>query len=62
MLFDDRQAATETLSALSAKPDITHAVIYDKQGGEFAAFYAPGHAHSSLLHATWQRISLASIT
>ena len=38
LLFDDRKAAAETLSTLSAKADIVHAVIYDKRGNEFAVY------------------------
>ncbi len=48
MLFDDRKAAAETLSALSAKPDIVHAVIYDRQGKEFASYQESDHAHYPL--------------
>ena len=44
ILFDDRNAAAETLSALSANPDIVDAVIYDKGGREFARFIAPRHS------------------
>ncbi|MBZ0094324.1 MAG: PAS domain S-box protein [Sulfuricella sp.] len=38
MLFDDRNAAAESLSALAANPDIVDAVIYDKAGRMFARF------------------------
>jgi len=51
MLFDDRKAAADILSALSAKPDIVHAIIYDKQGGEFAVYYVTGHGSAALPHA-----------
>jgi PAS domain S-box-containing protein len=50
MLFDDRKAAAEILSALSAKPDVVHAVIYDRDGNEFAAYQTPGHSPLSLPH------------
>jgi len=36
--FDDRKAATETLSALSAKRDVVAAVLYDNEGKVFAAY------------------------
>ena len=38
MLFDDRAAAIETLSALSVRPDIVHAIIYDRNGNVFAVY------------------------
>lgn len=38
LLFDDRIAAIETLSALSVRPDIVHAVIYDRNGNVFAVY------------------------
>jgi PAS domain S-box-containing protein len=41
MLFDDRQSATETLSALQAIPDTVYAALYDKNARLFAV-YAPG--------------------
>jgi len=44
ILFDDRNAAAEMLSALTANPDIVDAVIYDKGGREFARFIAPQHS------------------
>ncbi|MBU1775569.1 MAG: PAS domain S-box protein [Gammaproteobacteria bacterium] len=47
LLFDDRNSALETLSALSANPDIVDAVIYDKGGKEFARFIVPQHSRDS---------------
>lgn len=47
LLFNDRNAAIETLSALSANPDIVDAVIYDKSGKEFARFIVPQHLPNS---------------
>jgi PAS domain S-box-containing protein len=44
MLFDDRNAAADTLSTLSAKPDVVYAVIYDKQGNEFAVYKDARHS------------------
>ncbi|MDP4027838.1 MAG: PAS domain S-box protein [Gallionella sp.] len=41
ILFDDADAATKTLAALAAKPDIVDAVIYDKAGKMFARYLAP---------------------
>ncbi len=38
LLFDDPEAARETLSALKAKPQIVSAAIYDTQGSAFATF------------------------
>jgi len=43
MLFDDADAATKTLAALAASPDIADAVIYDKAGKIFARYLAPQH-------------------
>ena len=51
MLFDDRKAAAETLSALSAKPDIVHAAIYDSKGKEFATYQTPDHSPYPLPYA-----------
>jgi len=44
ILFDDRKAAAETLSSLSAKPDIVHAAIYDNKEKEFATYKTPDHS------------------
>jgi len=38
LMFDDRKAAAETLSALAAKQDINHAILYDKNGKLFAGY------------------------
>jgi diguanylate cyclase (GGDEF)-like protein/PAS domain S-box-containing protein len=43
MLFDDRKAAFEILSALSANPDVVDAVLYDKEGAIFARYSVAGH-------------------
>jgi PAS domain S-box-containing protein len=48
MLFDDEKAATETLSALTARPDIVHAAIMDAHGRQFASYKTPGHEHDDL--------------
>jgi PAS domain S-box-containing protein len=40
MLFDDRQAASDTLAALKAIPDIVSATLYDKNGAAFAVYPA----------------------
>ena len=50
MLFDDRKAAAETLSTLSAKPDVVHAVIYDKRGNEFAVYKVGLHPSGGMPH------------
>jgi len=39
--FDDERSAHETLSALSAKPNVTTACIYTKEGRIFAKFQSP---------------------
>ncbi len=44
LLFDDQNAAAETLSALAANPDIVDAVIFDKTGKTFARFIVPQHS------------------
>lgn len=51
MLFNDEDAATKTLAALAANPDIVDAVIYDKEGKMFARYLAPQHA-SGASHPT----------
>jgi PAS domain S-box-containing protein len=43
MMFDDRNAANETLAALAANPDIVDAVIYDNKGEVFARYSVPHH-------------------
>ena len=43
MLFKDNHDAAETLSSLSAKPDINHAAIYDREGKEFAIYIDSAH-------------------
>jgi signal transduction histidine kinase len=50
MLFDDRKAAAETLSTLSAKPDIVHAAIYDTRGDEFAVYKDARHPPGAMPH------------
>ncbi len=64
MVFDDRKAAVEMLSALSAKPDIVHAVIYDKKGKEFAVFHATTHPPQPLPYTKIgeQRFTFDSLT
>lgn len=52
LLFDDRKAASETLSALSAKPNIVQAVIYDQQGKVFAIYKTPSHPYEFLPGST----------
>ncbi len=46
MMFDDRNAANETLAALAANPDIVDAVIYDNKGEVFARYSIPQHPPS----------------
>lgn len=48
LTFNDKQAANEILSALWAKPHITAACIYDKNGLPFASYRRPHQAQ-----ATW---------
>lgn len=48
LLFDDHKAVIDTLSALSAKPNIVHAVVYDRQGKVFAVYRVPLHIHDVL--------------
>lgn len=48
ILFDDRKAAAEILFALSAKPDIVHTVIYDREGKEFAIYETSEHSSHPL--------------
>ena len=50
MLFDDADAATKTLAALAASPDIADAVIYDNAGKMFARYLAPQRDTGVLLH------------
>lgn len=50
MLFDDRKAAAETLSTLTTKPDIVHAVLYDKRGNEFAIYRGALHQPGAMPH------------
>ena len=40
LLFDDKDAGTETLTALAAEPDIIAAYIYSQTGDVFASFQA----------------------
>jgi len=40
LVFDDRKAATDTLAALEATPDVVFGAIYDKKGLLFATFGA----------------------
>lgn len=49
MLFDDSKAATETLSALSANPDITRAIVVDKDNKVFAVYNASRHASAPMV-------------
>ena len=46
LVFDDKKSAEETLSALSAKPNVVSAYIFrkvdGKQGGAFAGYEAGG--------------------
>jgi diguanylate cyclase (GGDEF)-like protein len=44
VMFDDRKAAADTLSALAAKRSVTYAAIADKAGRTFAEYRAPGEA------------------
>jgi len=38
LMFQDNQAATESLRALKANPDIIYATVYDVQGKEFSVY------------------------
>lgn len=49
MLFDDTKAATETLSALSANPDITRAIVLDKENKVFAVYNASRHSAAPMV-------------
>src|SRR5215471_382922 len=44
--FTDTTAASETLSALKAEPDIIGACVYAKKGGIFARYDRPSNATS----------------
>ncbi len=48
LLFDDAEAAKETLAALTAAEPVTAAVLYDRHGNEFARYVAPGTASTEL--------------
>jgi diguanylate cyclase (GGDEF)-like protein/PAS domain S-box-containing protein len=48
MLFNDRQSATDTLSALSATPNIVFGAVYDKEGKLFATYGKPSEGPKSL--------------
>lgn len=61
MLFDDRNSAAETLSALAANPDIIEAVIYDKAGRMFARFIAPQHSPNAPMPSLKPGSSLFSL-
>src|SRR3569832_1158520 len=50
LFFDDKAAATETLTSLRVRPDIMQAVIYDDKGRPFAS-YRLSPASSAILSA-----------
>jgi len=50
LIFDDKDAATETLTSLRVRPDILQAVIYDAKGRPFAS-YRLSPASSAILPA-----------
>ncbi|MCS0660649.1 response regulator [Massilia terrae] len=43
LLFNDRNLAQNTLSALRAKDEISGAALFDRSGKPFARYQAPGH-------------------
>ena len=47
LLFDDKDAGTETLAALNAEPDITAAYIYSKNGNVFASYQLNPEEHQA---------------
>lgn len=49
LLFNDHDSIEEILSALSATPNILHAVIYDKKGKVFAEYLSNGQSEDSSL-------------
>ena len=44
LVFNDRNSAQATLSALKAKDEISNAALFDRNGKVFARFVAPGRA------------------
>jgi signal transduction histidine kinase len=42
LAFNDKKDATESLSALQARPSVMYAILYDKDGREFAAYRRRG--------------------
>ncbi|ATQ78328.1 hybrid sensor histidine kinase/response regulator [Massilia violaceinigra] len=44
LMFNDRDQATATLSALKAKVEISNAVLFDRKGKLFARYVRSGHA------------------
>ncbi|MDB5937067.1 MAG: hybrid sensor histidine kinase/response regulator, partial [Massilia sp.] len=48
LVFNDRNSAQATLSALKAKDEISNAALFDRNGKVFARYVAPGRAEESL--------------
>jgi signal transduction histidine kinase/CheY-like chemotaxis protein len=64
LLFNDRNQAQATLSALKAKTDISDAILFDREGKLFARYSAPGRADADApvpdMQANEQAISIAN--
>src|SRR5580692_9643611 len=54
MEFKDEAAATATLSALTAKEDIVAAVLYSRDGKQFAHYFRASEVHPTLPPSSWQ--------
>jgi two-component system sensor histidine kinase/response regulator len=48
LVFNDRNSAQATLSALKAKDEISNAALFDRNGKVFARYVAPGRAEEPL--------------
>jgi len=60
ILFHDRVAAENTLSALTAQPDIVHADLYDMAGKQFAAYQLnTGLSDQNIAHKLVAKILLS---
>ncbi len=51
LVFNDRNSAQATLSALKAKDEISNAALFDRNGKVFARYVAPGRAEEPLDNA-----------
>ncbi len=61
LTFDDRQAGTDVLSALKAKPGIVAAVMYTKDGRPFATYGSPDPSHLARVPAPVQTSGRAEV-